>query len=357
MTARPTTAPTTARRDNPCGDPPGTAWTGLTAPTAQGGALRSQSFRRPAGQPVALNGAILRLDPDTGEAAPGNPARREPRPATGSRIVAYGFRNPFRFTFRPGTRELWAGDVGWNSYEEINRIPDLGRVRNYGWPCYEGPERNATYDAAEPRQLRARSTRRARARSSSRTSPTARATQVVAGRDVPDRSRRRSPACTSTRATSSRRRTRARCSSPTTRASASGSRPRARTGCRTCRTLKTFASHADGPGWLTAGPGRRALVRGRLRRQRAPDRGLQPGPGRADHRLPVGRRAAARRGVRRHRLVRSRGRGDHVRVGPRRRRRVRRLDRRRRRRWTYTQRGRRDRAPEGDRRRRPARAS
>src|SRR4051794_26220080 len=131
--------------DNPCGDPPGPAWTGLTAPNAQGGALRSQSFRRPAGQPATLNGSILRLDPDTGKAAPGNPAAGDADERR-RRIIAYGFRNPFRFTFRPGTREIWSGDVGWGAFEEINRLQDLGRVSNHGWPCYEGPQRNPTYD-------------------------------------------------------------------------------------------------------------------------------------------------------------------------------------------------------------------
>ena len=55
-------------------------------------------------------------------------------------IVAHGFRNPFRFTFRPGTNELWVGDVGWNEWEEIDRIADARRPasRNFGWPCYEG---------------------------------------------------------------------------------------------------------------------------------------------------------------------------------------------------------------------------
>jgi hypothetical protein len=42
--------------------------------------------------------------------------------ANARRIVAYGLRNPFRFTQRPGTDELWIGDVGWNTWEEINRV-------------------------------------------------------------------------------------------------------------------------------------------------------------------------------------------------------------------------------------------
>src|SRR4051812_40181305 len=118
----------------------------MKPPPAQGGALRAQSFRRPAGQAVALNGAILRVDPDTGAASVGNPASAAADPNR-RRIVAYGFRNPFRFTFRPGTGEIWTGDVGWNAWEEIDRIPDLSRPRNYGWPCYEGGERMGSYDA------------------------------------------------------------------------------------------------------------------------------------------------------------------------------------------------------------------
>ena len=86
----------------------------LTPPTSQGGALRSQSFRRPATQTASLDGAILRVNPDTGAAAAGNPAIGNADPNR-RRIVAYGFRNPFRFTFRPGTGEIWSGDVGWDT--------------------------------------------------------------------------------------------------------------------------------------------------------------------------------------------------------------------------------------------------
>src|SRR5688500_15965092 len=57
---------------NPCGDPPGGVGATLTPPTAEGGALRSQDLRT-IGDPVSLDGTILRVDPDTGAAMPGNP--------------------------------------------------------------------------------------------------------------------------------------------------------------------------------------------------------------------------------------------------------------------------------------------
>ena len=95
---------------NPCGDPPGGT---PTPPTAEGGALRSQDVRT-AADPTGGDGTILRVDPDTGAALPDNPAAGSADAMT-RRIVAHGFRNPFRLTIRPGTDEVWAGDVGWNS--------------------------------------------------------------------------------------------------------------------------------------------------------------------------------------------------------------------------------------------------
>ena len=130
---------------NPCGDPPGGSGATLTPPTAEGGALRSQDLQT-TGDPVTMDGAILRLNPITGEAMVGNPLLNNGVPDD-DRIVAYGFRNPFRMTVRPGTDELWIGDVGWTAWEEINRIvsPTAG-VLNFGWPCYEGQARQGGYD-------------------------------------------------------------------------------------------------------------------------------------------------------------------------------------------------------------------
>jgi glucose/arabinose dehydrogenase len=131
---------------NPCGDPPGGS--GLAPPTAEGGALRSQDLRT-AGDPVTLDGSIIRVNPDTGAAMGDNPLVGNPD-ANARRIIAYGMRNPYRFTVRPGGGDLWVGDVGWNNVEEINRIPSGSdaTVEDFGWPCYEGSGAQAGYQAA-----------------------------------------------------------------------------------------------------------------------------------------------------------------------------------------------------------------
>ncbi|VUD41390.1 Aldose sugar dehydrogenase YliI [Thalassocella blandensis] len=50
-------------------------------------------------------------------------------------IFAYGFRNPWRFSIDQHTGDIWLGDVGEVSFEEINRVTSGG---NYGWPIMEG---------------------------------------------------------------------------------------------------------------------------------------------------------------------------------------------------------------------------
>jgi len=89
--------------------------------------------------PSTMLGTVLRIDvsgvgPGSGYSVPpGNPfvgnadARGE--------IWAYGFRNPWRFSFDRQTGGLWVGDVGQNSFEEINLVSPGG---NYGWNTLEG---------------------------------------------------------------------------------------------------------------------------------------------------------------------------------------------------------------------------
>ena len=133
---------------NPCGDPPGNRGSALTPPTAEGGALRSQDLRTSA-DPVTLDGTVLRVDKTTGAAFPGNPLGFS-SDANARRIVAHGLRNPFRLTVRPGTNDVWVGDVGWNNWEEVNNLGPVAdtTVDNFGWPCYEGNGRQSGYDGA-----------------------------------------------------------------------------------------------------------------------------------------------------------------------------------------------------------------
>jgi len=108
------------------------------------------------GQDVTENllGSILRIDvdggasSDSGQTSPGarsggDGSERpygipEDNPLVGepglSEQYAWGFRNPWRFSFGPDGR-LFVADVGQNSYEEINVVERGG---NYGWNVREG---------------------------------------------------------------------------------------------------------------------------------------------------------------------------------------------------------------------------
>jgi glucose/arabinose dehydrogenase len=52
-------------------------------------------------------------------------------------IYAYGFRNPWKFSFDSLTNQLWVGDVGQNTIEEIDIVE---KGKNYGWRIMEGSQ-------------------------------------------------------------------------------------------------------------------------------------------------------------------------------------------------------------------------
>ena len=85
-------------------------------------------------------GKILRIDVDNpeGEMNYGIPTDNPFKGNTQDykeEIYAYGFRNPWRFSFDPATGWLWCADVGQDLYEEIDIVEN---GKNYGWRCYEG---------------------------------------------------------------------------------------------------------------------------------------------------------------------------------------------------------------------------
>jgi glucose/arabinose dehydrogenase len=59
------------------------------------------------------------------------------------KIVAYGVRNPWRFSYDEPTKRLWFGDVGQNQIEEIDRISiTSSKPLNLGWGPLEGGRAN-----------------------------------------------------------------------------------------------------------------------------------------------------------------------------------------------------------------------
>ncbi len=94
-------------------------------------------------------GKILRIGP---RAAGGEPYTvPEDNPGSdeaGARpeIAVSGVRNPWRFSFDRETKDLWIGDVGQSSLEEIDAVPLSDLVNrdapvNLGWSAFEGTER------------------------------------------------------------------------------------------------------------------------------------------------------------------------------------------------------------------------
>ena len=91
--------------------------------------------------PAYLLGSIIRIDVHVTETAgyeipADNPfvndddVRKE--------VWSYGLRNPWRFSFDRVTGDLWIGDVGSHTFEEVNYQPaESSGGENYGWPYWE----------------------------------------------------------------------------------------------------------------------------------------------------------------------------------------------------------------------------
>jgi glucose/arabinose dehydrogenase len=90
------------------------------------------------GQDISQNllGSILRIDVDGGTPY-GIPADNPFRSGPGlDEVYAYGFRNPYRFSFDMGGRnDLLVGDAGQGLWEEVSLVTRGG---NYGWNVKEG---------------------------------------------------------------------------------------------------------------------------------------------------------------------------------------------------------------------------
>ncbi len=102
--------------------PDGKLWAGL----GDGGSGGDPEHH--AQDPNSLLGKLLRLDVSQAKPAP--------------EIVAIGLRNPWRFSFDRRTEDLWIGDVGQDTIEEIDHLPHgtTGLV-NFGWNVFEGTSR------------------------------------------------------------------------------------------------------------------------------------------------------------------------------------------------------------------------
>jgi glucose/arabinose dehydrogenase len=100
-------------------------------------------------------GKILRIDVDPANVSEGETyAVPEDNPFVGNgnakpEIWAYGFRNPWRFSFDRETGDLYIGDVGQGEIEEIDFAPASEGGQNYGWNLMEGESCYAD-DACDP---------------------------------------------------------------------------------------------------------------------------------------------------------------------------------------------------------------
>jgi glucose/arabinose dehydrogenase len=104
----------------------------------------------------SLLGKLLRIDVNS--RAPGKQYGIPPNnPFAGGggapEVYSYGLRNPWGFSFDRARGDIWIGDVGQNTIEEVDYRPRGGaRGVNFGWNAFEG---RSPFDGGGPVQGRA----------------------------------------------------------------------------------------------------------------------------------------------------------------------------------------------------------
>lgn len=98
-----------------------------------------------------LHGKVIRIDRVSGNGIPENPFFENGNAgSTRSKVLARGLRQPFRITVDRLTGTIYEGEVGWDTWEELNVIATTWtnpwRDLNYGWPCFEGNNRQPQYE-------------------------------------------------------------------------------------------------------------------------------------------------------------------------------------------------------------------
>jgi glucose/arabinose dehydrogenase len=86
-----------------------------------------------------LLGKLLRIDVDGGfpyAIPPGNPYVNDPLVL--DEIWAMGLRNPWRGDMDDVTGDIWLGDVGQDTWEEVDFLPAGQAAANFGWRIVEG---------------------------------------------------------------------------------------------------------------------------------------------------------------------------------------------------------------------------
>jgi len=111
---------------------------------------------------TTLLGKMLRIDVAASTVAqpyaipPTNPFAANARCTGGTgaancpEIYAFGFRNPWRWSFDRGSGQLWLNDVGQGALEEVDLVTLGG---NYGWRCFEGTNSFNTTCGSNPNPI------------------------------------------------------------------------------------------------------------------------------------------------------------------------------------------------------------